>query len=75
VPGDADDMSWPGSVRWRCPCWLGSGLIVRRLHFHVNCLKYLLYSRGVHWYGSPDLPLGRLLCGIRSHLGPLACIA
>ena len=49
--------------------------MVGRLHLHVSFLNYLLYSRGIHWYGSPYLPLGRLLCGIRGHLGPLARIA
>jgi len=42
---------------------------------HVTCLNYLLYSRWIHRYGSPDLPLGRLLCRIRGYLGPLARIA
>jgi len=48
---------------------------VGRLHLFVNCLNYLLYSRAVHCYGSPDLPMGRLLRGIRGHFGPLARLA
>jgi len=50
-------------------------MIVGRLHLYVNCLNYLLFCRGVHWYGSPDLPMGRLLCGIRGHVGPFARFA
>jgi len=48
---------------------------VGRLRLYVNRLNYLLYSREVHWYGTPDLPMGRLLRGIRGQLGPLARLA
>jgi len=39
APGDADDVSLPGLDRWRCPCWLGSCLIVGRLHFVCHFLE------------------------------------
>jgi len=72
--GNADDVSRPGSDRWHCPCWLGSRLIVGRSHLYVSFLNYLLHSRGVHCYGSPDLSKGRLLRGFWGQSGPLARI-
>jgi len=46
APGDADEVSRPGSDRWRCPFWLGFWLIVGHLLLYVKCLNYQLYSRG-----------------------------
>ena len=56
-------------------CKLITSLIVGRLHVSVYFLIFMLQKRGVHWYGSPDLPMGRLLCAIRRHLGPLSRLA
>jgi len=47
APRVANDVSRPCSDRGCCLCRLGSGLIVGRSHLYLNCLNYLLYSKGV----------------------------